>query len=88
MYQAYVIQNEEGRLYIGISENVELRLIQHNCGQSKWTKGKGPWKIVWTSEAMPLGEARKLENRLKKQKGGNGLFLLTGLSDSSAHNPA
>ena len=28
-YQVYVIQNSEGRFYIGLSENVETRLIQH-----------------------------------------------------------
>ncbi|MHA3770765.1 GIY-YIG nuclease family protein [Verrucomicrobiota bacterium sgz303538] len=82
-YQVYVVQNPQGRFYIGISENVSVRVAQHNEGVSKWTKGKGPWTLVWTSEAKSLSDARKLENLLKKQKGGAGFFRLTGLSRSS-----
>ena len=76
MYQVYVLMNHAGRRYIGLSENPEIRVAQHNSGVSKWTKGKGPWKVIWTSRGMNLGEARKLETRLKKQKGGKGLALL------------
>ena len=68
--------NHAGRRYIGLSENPEIRVAQHNSGVSKWTKGKGPWKVIWTSRGMNLGEAKKLETRLKKQKGGKGLALL------------
>jgi len=83
-YQVYVIQNEEGRFYIGMSEDVEVRLQQHNEGVSKWTRNRGPWKLVWTSEAMSISEARKFENHLKAQKGGAGFTALTGLSRSSS----
>ena len=79
VYRVYIIQNASGRRYIGLSENVEARLAQHNDGMSKWTKGKGPWSLVWTSEAMSLSEARKLENHLKRQGRGSGFYALTGL---------
>ena len=78
-YRVYVMQNPDGRFYIGVSENVDVRLIQHNTGISKWTRGRGPWSLVWTSECLTLGNARRLENRLKRQKGGAGLFRMTGL---------
>ena len=83
MYRVYVIQNLEGKFYIGISENAEVRVAQHNDGVSKWTKGKGPWTLRWTSEAMSITDARKLENELKRQKGGDGFYRLTGLPRSS-----
>ena len=76
MYRVYVLINHEGRKYIGLSKNLEIRLAQHNSGASKWTKGKGPWKVIWTSRGISLGEAKKLETKLKKQKGGRGLALL------------
>jgi putative endonuclease len=79
MHRVYVIQNAAGRYYIGLSEDVGARLAQHNSGVSKWTKGKGPWKLAWSSDEMALGEARKLENELKRQKGGVGFFAKTGL---------
>jgi putative endonuclease len=81
-YRVYVIQNQEGKFYIGVSDDVAGRVEQHNCGQSRWTKGRGPWTIIWQSDELSLSEARKLENRLKRQKGGHGLFHLIGMRRS------
>ena len=72
----------------GLSEDVEVRLGQHNAGKSNFTKAKGPWTLIWTSDAVPLREARLLENKLKRQKGGNGLKQMIGLDPLQAHNPA
>jgi predicted GIY-YIG superfamily endonuclease len=36
-YRVYVLENELGKYYIGLSKDVERRLEQHNTGQSKWT---------------------------------------------------
>jgi len=83
-YLVYVLQNGARKLYIGLSEDVAVRVDQHNRGESKWTKGKGPWSLVWTSEAMSLSDARKLENRLKRQKGGAGFYRMTGLRTSGS----
>jgi len=82
-YQVYVIRNAVGKFYTGLSENIQVRLQQHNQGVSKWTRYRGPWSLVWESELLTLSEARKLENRLKRQKGGAGFRKLTGLPNSS-----
>jgi putative endonuclease len=63
---------------------MKSRLEQHNAGVSKWTKGKGPWTLLWTKGPFTLGEARKLENLLKRQKGGDGLYQITGLPRRSS----
>ena len=76
VYQVYVIRNSAGKHYIGLSENVSNRLEQHNQGISKWTRHRGPWSLVWISVTMTLAAARKLENRLKRQKGGHGFQQL------------
>ena len=68
MYQAYILINEVGRTYIGVSADLGARLVQHNTGLSKWTRGKGPWALTWTSRMMTLGEARKLEVRLSGRR--------------------
>jgi putative endonuclease len=83
VYRVYILNNPLGKRYIGLTENVQLRLEQHNNGQSKWTKGKGPWSLFWSSGPMTLSESRKLENSLKRQKGGVGLHKIL-----QAHNPA
>jgi len=79
IYRVYVLQNNEGRFYIGLSEDVTRRLKQHNAGESRWTKGRGPWAIVWQSEQLSLTSARQLENRLKRQGRGKGFYSITGL---------
>ena len=79
LYQVYVLQNAQGRFYIGLSEDVLTRLRQHNSGVSTWTRSRGPWTLVWTSQTVPLAAARKLERHLKSQKGGDGFYRLTGL---------
>jgi len=83
VHQVYVIRNNAGKFYIGLSEDVSKRLEQHNQGISKWTRHRGPWSLIWTSESLSLSDARKLENRLKRQKSGLGFRFLTGLQSSS-----
>ena len=82
-YRVYVLENRNGKFYIGVSGDVERRIQQHNMNESRWTKERGPWTIVWQSDELALSEARKLEGRLKRQKGGHGLFHLIGVRRSS-----
>src|SRR5438034_10944137 len=54
LYRVYVIQNREGKFYIGLTDDVGRRINQHNMGGSRWTRGKGPWTLVWQSAEMNL----------------------------------
>jgi predicted GIY-YIG superfamily endonuclease len=81
-YHVYLIQNAEGRRYIGISSDVPRRLDQHNNGESRWTAQFGPWTLIWISRPFDLTDARKLENLMKKQKGGSGLQSLLNIYGS------
>jgi len=83
-YRVYILRNPGGRFYIGLAEDVARRLQQHNSGESRWTKTRGPWRLVWQSEALFLSEARKLENRLKRQGRGKGFYMITGLPRSGS----
>jgi len=76
MYQVYILANSSGRHYIGLSEDVAKRIEDHNSGRSKWTAKRGPWTLQWISRPMPLGDARRLESKMKRQKGGSGLQTL------------
>ena len=79
-YWVYVLYSEDaGRFYIGLSEDVEKRLGEHNSGKSCWTSRHVPWRCVFCRELRCLSEARTFENLLKRQKRGNGFFRLTGL---------
>jgi predicted GIY-YIG superfamily endonuclease len=75
-FTVYLIINKAGRRYIGLSECILKRIDDHNNGRSTYTAKHRPWKLVWNSPPLTLTEARKLENLLKKQKGGVGLEYL------------
>jgi putative endonuclease len=81
-YFVYVLQNSDARYYVGLTDDVMRRVGQHNEGVSRWTRGKGPWHLVWKHGPLTLSAARKLESELKRQKGGDGFFRVTGLQCS------
>jgi predicted GIY-YIG superfamily endonuclease len=81
-YRVYVLRNHKGQMYIGFSENLAVRVQQHNSGMSRSTRDRGPWRVVWQSDVMNLAKARQLELQLKRQKGGNGFYQKTGLERS------
>jgi len=78
-YRVYILQNGKGRFYIGLTDDLARRLKQHNDGESRWTKARGPWKVAWKSDELSLSDARRLENRLKRQGRGRGFYSITGL---------
>ncbi len=69
MFYTYIIQNPDGILYKGSTENLEKRIKQHNAGHSRWTKNKGPWKVVYKEKFNLKSEALKREKFFKSGKG-------------------
>lgn len=82
-YYVYVIRSEGGRYYVGLSENAEERVEKHNEGLSDWTSRYRNWKLVYKRRFNNLTEARKWENYLKRQKGGNGFKKIIGKDSKS-----
>jgi predicted GIY-YIG superfamily endonuclease len=83
-YRVYVVENDAGRYYIGISDDVTRRLNEHNSGVSRWTRGKGPRILLWASDSSSLSDARPQENKLKRQGRGSGFYSITGLIPPSS----
>jgi putative endonuclease len=79
----YVLRNEEGRFYVGMTTDLEQRLSDHNDGTSKWTRYRGPWTLIWSQGCSSIGEARRLENKLKRQGRGRGFYRMMGLTPPS-----
>ncbi len=75
-YSVYVSQSKNGRYYIGITEDINKRLKQHNTGISKWTKRYKNWRLVYKEDNYTLSEALKREKYIKRQKGGGGFFKI------------
>lgn len=65
----YILWSEDiQRYYIGVTENLERRVREHNQGNSKYTKRGIPWKLVWTTQKASKSEAIILERKLKNLK--------------------
>lgn len=70
MFFVYIIRSEmDGRFYVGLTENVENRIIQHNKGMTFSTKGYRPWKLFFKEEYITRLEARSREKYLKSGVG-------------------
>ena len=65
-YYVYILKSEsKGLLYKGISVDPEKRLVDHNSGRNKSTKGHRPWKLVYTEKFQTRREAREREKYFK-----------------------
>lgn len=73
MYTMYILKNSLiGRHYIGSTNDLVRRVIEHNRGQTRSTKQKGVWELVYSEEFETAIEAKKRELQVKSYKGGNG----------------
>ena len=52
-------------LYIGQTSDLNERLTRHKTGNSRFTKGKGPWKMIFSIKLESRSEAILLEQKLK-----------------------
>jgi putative endonuclease len=70
MYYTYVIKSRKnGKLYTGSTSDLRKRLWQHNNGKSPYTKGKGPFTIIYYEACLNLDDARSRELYLKSGVG-------------------
>ena len=67
MYYLYMLKNLKGKLYIGITANLQDRLYYHNTKQgAQFTKSKSKFYLAFSEEYNTLAEARKREIQIKK----------------------
>jgi len=65
-YIVYVLRSlKTGRRYIGSTNNLERRIIEHNTGQSTYTSQTGPYKLMYSEEFMTNIEVRRREKYFK-----------------------
>jgi putative endonuclease len=69
MPAVYILQSESSkRFYIGCAGQPELRLKEHNRGQTISTRARGPWMLVYQERFDTLVEARRRERQFKSWK--------------------
>ena len=87
MHWVYVIQNTSTReIYIGKTNDLRRRLVEHNTGQQTATKRKnGEWIIVYAEVYRNKLDADERELKLK-QHGSNKKWLLDRIKNSLIKN--
>ena len=68
-YFVYIIQCSDGSYYTGIATNLEKRIKEHNGelkGGAKYTRGKGPVKLLHSEKFETRSRALKREAEIKK----------------------
>ena len=63
----YILQCADGTLYTGWTTDLENRINAHNSGSgAKYTRGRGPVRLLYSEVFETKGEALKREKEIQK----------------------
>ena len=63
----YLLRCGDGTLYTGISNDVERRLAAHRSGRgARYLRGRAPLVLARKLRVGPVGDALKVERKVKK----------------------
>ena len=67
MWNVYIIEGIDEKLYTGITNDLKRRLTEHNSGRGgRFTKFRGPFKLRYKEDIANRSEALKREASIKK----------------------
>jgi len=66
-YWVYMLRCADGSFYVGVTNDAEKRVAQHNLGydEESYTHTRRPVTLVWASEFSDVRDAIFFEKRLK-----------------------
>ena len=93
MFWVYIIKNPAGRLYVGQTDDLAVRLANHNRVDriaGKFTRKHGPWTLVWSEPHPSRSEAMARERQIKAMKSARWIreHLLNGRVPTRRDYPA
>jgi putative endonuclease len=63
----YILRCGDGTFYIGTARDVAARLATHQAGKgARYTRSRGPLKVVWQEGPMTVSRALRREHQLKQ----------------------
>ena len=75
----YIVRCRDGTLYIGTARDIAKRLAQHDAGQgAKYTRSRGPVKLLWHEGPMTVSRALRREHQLKQLTRPQKFTLISG----------
>ena len=67
MYHVYVLKSDVyKRIYIGSTEDINTRVIQHNLGNTPAKKPYRPWRLIYSETFDSKRESLIREKQIKK----------------------
>jgi len=70
MFFVYAIKSEQRNyIYVGLTNDIDRRILQHNTGKSKTTKPYTPFRLIYTEQCQTRLQARAREKYLKSGSG-------------------
>ncbi len=70
MYYVYVLKSKKtGNLYTGFTKDLRKRFNQHNSNLSTYTKGRGPFELIYYEASTDKFDAMARERYLKSGMG-------------------
>ena len=75
MYYTYVLKSKrDNKLYVGSTNDLRRRLLEHNNGLNRSTKHRTPFELIYYEAYKVESDARRRESNLKLR--GNALGQL------------
>lgn len=69
-YYTYLLQSQKsGRWYIGYTQDLRKRFQEHQKNQAGWTKGRGPFNLIYYEACIDINDAIAREKYLKTGMG-------------------
>ena len=66
-WYVYIIECKDGKLYTGITNNLERRIRDHNSGSaSRFTKYRTPVELLYSEDCLTRQEALRREAQIKQ----------------------
>ncbi|MDP3791258.1 MAG: GIY-YIG nuclease family protein [Candidatus Omnitrophota bacterium] len=67
MWQVYIIECKDSKLYTGVTTDIDRRLSEHNLRKgAKFTRVRAPVKLVYKQKVATRSAALKREAAIKK----------------------
>ena len=66
MFYVYLLQSKVDKsIYVGYTNNLKRRLVEHNSGQNISTKRFAPYELLYYEAFKEEGDAKEREQHLK-----------------------
>jgi len=79
LYSVYILRSlRTGRYYVGSTQDLEKRVLEHNAGKSRSGRAGGPWELVHREEFATRSMAVVREALIKSRGIARYLWDLAG----------